>query len=78
MDEFLAHVYEMVDASVNTYLERGFTSLMVNFGCTGGQHRSVYSAEKLSEHLKAKFNLDIELHHIEQEKKQLISSAVLS
>lgn len=69
MDEFLAHVYEMVDASVNTYLERGFTSLMVNFGCTGGQHRSVYSAEKLSEHLKAKFNLDIELHHIEQEKK---------
>ena len=69
MDEFLAHVYEMVDASVQKYIDRGFTSLMVNFGCTGGQHRSVYSAEKLKEHLSLKYNIEIELHHIEQEKK---------
>jgi len=69
MDVFLAHVYEMVDASVQKYIDRGFTSLMVNFGCTGGQHRSVYSAEKLKVHLENKFNLEIELHHIEQEKK---------
>ena len=69
MDEFLSHVYEMVDASVQKYIDRDFTSLMVNFGCTGGQHRSVYSAEKLREHLSDKFNLEIELHHIEQEKK---------
>ena len=69
MDEFLSHVYEMVDASVQKYIERGFTSLMVNFGCTGGQHRSVYSAEKLFEHINQKFNVKIELHHIEQEKK---------
>ena len=66
MDEFLANVYEMVDASVQKYIERGFTSLMVNFGCTGGQHRSVYSAEKLSEHLNQKFNVDIKLEHKEQ------------
>ena len=69
MDEFLSHVYEMVDASVQKYIDRDFTSLMVNFGCTGGQHRSVYSAEKLREHLSNKFNIEIELHHIEQEKK---------
>ena len=69
MDEFLSHVYEMVDASVQKYIDRGFTSLMVNFGCTGGQHRSVYSAEKLFEHINQKFNVKIELHHIEQEKK---------
>jgi len=67
MDIFLAHVYEMVDASVEKYIERGFTSLMVNFGCTGGQHRSVFSAEKLNEHLTKKYNVNIELHHIEQE-----------
>ncbi len=69
MDDFLSHVYEMVDASVQKYIERDFTSLMVNFGCTGGQHRSVYSAEKLREHLSQKFNIKIELHHIEQDKK---------
>ncbi len=69
MDVFLAHVYEMVDASVEKYIDRGFTSLMVNFGCTGGQHRSVYSAEKLNQHLSQKFNVAIEMHHIEQEKK---------
>ncbi len=69
MDTFLSHVYEMVDANVQKYIERDFTSLMVNFGCTGGQHRSVYSAEKLREHLMQKFDVKIELHHIEQEKK---------
>jgi RNase adaptor protein for sRNA GlmZ degradation len=67
MDEFLAHVFEMVDASVQKYIERDFTSLMVNFGCTGGQHRSVYSAERLAEHLKNKFNITMELKHIEQD-----------
>lgn len=69
MDTFLSHVYEMVDANVQKYIERDFTSLMVNFGCTGGQHRSVYSAGKLHEHLMQKFDVKIELHHIEQEKK---------
>jgi aminoglycoside/choline kinase family phosphotransferase len=69
MESFLSHVYDLVDASVSKYIERDFDSLMVNFGCTGGQHRSVFSAEKLKQHLEEKFDVDIELHHIEQEKK---------
>ena len=51
--EFLKHVYALVDASVKRYVERGFTNLMVCFGCTGGQHRSVYCAQHLAEHARA-------------------------
>ena len=69
MASFLTNVYELVDESVKTYIDRGFENLMVNFGCTGGQHRSVYSAEHLKKHLQEKFDINIELHHIEQEKK---------
>ncbi len=65
MDLFLAQVYDMVDASVSNYIERGFESLMVSFGCTGGQHRSVYSAEMLTRHLQEKFNVNIDLSHRE-------------
>ncbi len=65
MDLFLSQVYDMIDASVRNYIERGFESLMVSFGCTGGQHRSVYSAEKLTAHLKEKFNINVELSHRE-------------
>ena len=53
---FLEQVYTMVEQSVDKYLERGFTDLMVNFGCTGGQHRSVFSAEQLSQHLADKYD----------------------
>ena len=63
---FLEHVYALVDASVRRYLERGFTSLTVCFGCTGGQHRSVYSAQRLAEHLHRKFGVQVELTHREQ------------
>ena len=49
--EFLTHVYALTDAHVKRYLERGFTSLMICFGCTGGQHRSVYSAQHTAEHI---------------------------
>ena len=69
MEQFLSHVYDLVDASVSRYIERDFDSLMVNFGCTGGQHRSVYCAEKLTKHLKDKYDVELILHHIEQEKK---------
>ena len=66
VEDFLNHVYGLVDFSVGNYLSRNFTSLMVNFGCTGGQHRSVYCAERLAEHLKGKFsNIKIELAHKE-------------
>ena len=62
---FLEHACALVDASVRRYLERGFTSLTVCFGCTGGQHRSVYSAQHLAEHLHRKFGVEVELTHRE-------------
>lgn len=66
MKEFLDHVYSIVDYSVEKYLSRGFKHLMVNFGCTGGQHRSVYSAEHLAQHLHEKYGIRIVLEHREQ------------
>ena len=66
MQEFLEHVYGIVDYSVEKYLSRGFKNLMVSFGCTGGQHRSVYSAEHLASHLTEKFGVRVILTHREQ------------
>ena len=63
---FLENVYALVDASVKRYMERGFSNLSVCFGCTGGQHRSVYSAQHLAEHLNRKFGIKVELVHREQ------------
>ena len=64
---FLEHVYGVVDPHVETYSERGFTSLMVSFGCTGGQHRSVYCAEHLAHHLAEKYpDIKVQLIHREQ------------
>jgi len=71
---FLEHVYALVDASVNRYLERGFTNLMVAFGCTGGQHRSVYAAQHLAEHLNRKFGVKIDLIHRAQNIEQVLPS----
>ncbi len=63
---FLEHVYGVVDPHVDTYRRRGFTSLMVSFGCTGGQHRSVYCAEHLARHLSEKFpDIRVTLTHRE-------------
>ena len=70
MHDFLRHVFSIIDQSVEKYIQREFEDLMVNFVCTGGQHRSVYSAEKLAIHLKSKFDVKIKLRHIEQELKQ--------
>ena len=67
---FLTHVYALVDASVRRYMERGFTSLSVAFGCTGGQHRSVYAAQHLAEHLHATFGVQVNLLHREQNIEQ--------
>ena len=64
---FLDHVYGVVDPHVETYASRGFTSLMVHFGCTGGQHRSVYCAEHLAHHLAEKYpDIRVRLIHREQ------------
>ncbi|HEY8689948.1 MAG TPA: RNase adapter RapZ, partial [Chitinophagaceae bacterium] len=66
MPDFLNNVYNLVDISVEDYIKRGFGSLMVSFGCTGGQHRSVYAADALVRHLRNKFGVKVELNHIEQ------------
>ncbi len=66
--QFLASVYTLVDASVANYQSRGFKSLMVSFGCTGGQHRSVFLAEQLAKHLRSRNGLEVDLRHIELEK----------
>ena len=65
--QFLASVMSLVDASVNEYQRRGFTSLMVSFGCTGGQHRSVYLAEQVAARLRGRNGVEVVLHHRELE-----------
>ena len=77
MQDFLAHVYGIVDYSVEKYLSRGFTNLMVSFGCTGGQHRSVYSAEHLAAHLRDKYGVRILLEHREQKIKRSLAPVIL-
>ncbi|MGA2171147.1 MAG: RNase adapter RapZ [Terracidiphilus sp.] len=66
--QFLASVLSLVDTSVSNYQRRGFKSLMVSFGCTGGQHRSVYLAEQLAKHLRAGNGVEVVVRHIELEK----------
>ena len=66
--EFLAHAQSLVDASVSTYQRRGFKDLMVCFGCTGGQHRSVYLAEQLAKHLRGTAGVEAVVRHVELEK----------
>ena len=73
MDIFLQNVFGIVDKAVEKYLERGFDNLAINFGCTGGQHRSVYAADQLAKHLVEKYGVNINLEHIEQEKKQWVN-----
>jgi len=64
MYEFLNGVYSVLDIAVGNYIKRDFEHLSINFGCTGGQHRSVYAAEAVTRHLKSKFNVQIELSHL--------------
>jgi aminoglycoside/choline kinase family phosphotransferase len=66
MPDFLNSVYTIVDIAVENYLQRNFTSLVINFGCTGGKHRSVYAADALTRHLRNKFKVKIDLYHLEQ------------
>ena len=67
---FLDHATHLVDASVKRYIDRGFTNLMVSFGCTGGQHRSVYSAQYMAKYINEKFGVEVNLIHREQNKEQ--------
>jgi hypothetical protein len=66
--QFLASVLSLVDASVSSYQRRGFKNLMISFGCTGGQHRSVYLAEQLAKHLRAASGVEVTVRHMELEK----------
>src|SRR6266704_1263707 len=66
--QYLASVLSLVDASVSTYQSRGFKNLMVSFGCTGGQHRSVYLAEQLAKRLRGRNGLEVAVRHLELEK----------
>jgi aminoglycoside/choline kinase family phosphotransferase len=66
--QYLANVLSLVDASVSEYRRRGFKNLMVSFGCTGGQHRSVYLAEQLAKHLRGTSGVEVAVRHIELEK----------
>ncbi|MFL9481565.1 phosphotransferase [Chitinophagaceae bacterium LWZ2-11] len=63
MNEFLNSVWDLIDITVQEYLKRGFENLMINFGCTGGQHRSVYAAEQTARHLRNKYKVKVELNH---------------
>ncbi|HEX4876975.1 MAG TPA: RNase adapter RapZ [Chitinophagaceae bacterium] len=69
MPEFLNSVFDIVDITVEEYIKRDFESLVISFGCTGGQHRSVYAADAMARHLRNKFKVKIEVLHIEQEAK---------
>ncbi len=69
---FLDSVYKLVDAHVKRFIERKFTHLQVCFGCTGGQHRSVYCAERLAEHLSSRFDVKIALTHRELDIEKLM------
>lgn len=66
--QYLASAISLVEKSVSAYQSRGFKNLMVSFGCTGGQHRSVYLAEQLAEHLRAMNGVEVVVRHVEQEK----------
>ena len=70
---FLDSAYKLVDASVKRYIDRGFRNLQVCFGCTGGQHRSVYAAEKMAEHLNTKFGVKVQLIHREQNIERILA-----
>lgn len=63
---FLQSAIHLADAHIARYIQRGFTDLMFSFGCTGGQHRSVYCAQHLAEHIHQKFGIEVHLCHREQ------------
>lgn len=63
MNVFLNSVWDLIDINIENYLERGFSNLQINFGCTGGQHRSVYAAEQTARHLRNKYKVKVQLVH---------------
>ncbi len=72
--QFLASVMSLVDASVANYQQRGFKNLMVSFGCTGGQHRSVYLAEQVAKRLRGRAGVEVIIKHRELERMEAENS----
>ena len=73
---FLEGVFQIIDISIEDYLQRDIENLEINFGCTGGQHRSVYSADATAKHIQEKFpEAQVTLHHVVQEEKNWINEA---
>jgi RNase adaptor protein for sRNA GlmZ degradation len=73
MPEFLNSAFDIVDITVEDYIRRGFENLTVSFGCTGGQHRSVYAADAMARHLRNKFKVKTEVKHVVQEAKNWVN-----
>lgn len=69
MQDFLNSAFDLVDMTIEEYIRRGFDHLSISFGCTGGQHRSVYAADAMTRHLRDKYKVNVELCHREQEAK---------
>ncbi len=68
VQQYFTHAQTLVDASISAYHRRGFRNLMVSFGCTGGQHRSVFLAEQLARHIRSTSKVEVVVRHIELEK----------
>ena len=68
VSDFLGKIFALVDQSVEVYTQREYTNLMINFGCTGGQHRSVYCAEQLRAYLLKTYPVNVILKHRELDK----------
>jgi RNase adaptor protein for sRNA GlmZ degradation len=73
IDQFVERSIHMIQPAVERYIERGFTNLSIYFGCTGGQHRSVYSADAVARYFKEWSDVKVHLEHVEQEKKNWIN-----
>ena len=71
MPDFLDHVYALVSINVDDYLSRGFDNLSINFGCTGGQHRSVFAAEQLAAYLTNRYQIQVNVNHLNEERWML-------
>jgi aminoglycoside/choline kinase family phosphotransferase len=74
--QFLAGVFSLIDATADNYQRRGFKNLMVSFGCTGGQHRSVYLAEQLAKHLRSRSGVEVVVRHLELEQLGMLHAVV--
>jgi aminoglycoside/choline kinase family phosphotransferase len=68
MLQFISHIFPLIDQAIEAYSKRGFSHLMISFGCTGGQHRSVYLTEQLAAYLKNKYAANVVIIHHELEK----------